>query len=96
MVAVARAHVVELVPVDDDQPATIAEALDDLEDAARAGEVYFADVAVQLALTRHLTAMVQSIRLGADPTVAQVHAIRELRLAMTELRELVVSYSRRR
>jgi hypothetical protein len=96
----AVARVVELVPVEDepaeDEPTTIAESLDDLEDAARAGKVYFADVAMQLALTRHLAAVVQAIRLGTEPTIAQVHAIRELRLAMTELRELVIGYARRR
>jgi hypothetical protein len=48
---------------------------------------------VLLALARQLAASTASITLGAEPTIAQVHAMRELRLVVTELRELVVRYS---
>ncbi len=50
------------------------------------------DVRLQLALARYLARVVESIQLGAEPTVAQVHAIRELRLVVAELRLLVVDY----
>jgi hypothetical protein len=69
-------------------------ALDELEQAASDAGVLYVDVVVQLALARHVVAIVASITLGTEPTVAQVHAIRELRLAITELRQLVAQYAR--
>ena len=63
------------------------DALDELEQAAVDAGVLYVDVRLQLALARHLVAVVGSIELGTDPTVAQCHAIRELRLVTTELRQ---------
>jgi hypothetical protein len=70
-------------------------ALDSLEQAARDAGVLYADVVVALALARRLVDVVERVTLGAEPTVAQVHAIRELRIATTELRNLVVDHARR-
>jgi hypothetical protein len=72
------------------------EALDELEAAAHDAGVLYIDVVLQLALARHLVAVVGSIKLGAEPTVAQVHAIRELWIVTTELRQLVLEQARRR
>lgn len=74
-------------------PSPMVTALDELEHAAGAAGVLYVDVQVQLALARHLVDLTATTRVGAEPTVAQVHALRELRLVVTELRELVVHYS---
>lgn len=71
-------------------------ALDEFERGARDLGLLYIDVQLQLAVARHLAGIVAAITLGAEPTVAQVHAIRELRFATTELRRLVVDYARRR
>jgi hypothetical protein len=69
-------------------------ALDEVEQAARDGGVLYVDVALQLALARYLVGVTERIRIGESPTGADVHALRELRLAVTELRQLVVEYAR--
>lgn len=77
-------------------PAELVRALDATEAAAREAGVLYVDVQVALALARHLTAVVGSVTLGAAPSVAQVHAYRELRLATTELGQLVLGHARAR
>jgi hypothetical protein len=76
---------------------SLHDALDSLEQAAADAGVLYADVvvALALALARRLVDVVERVTLGAEPTVAQVHAIRELRIATTELRELVIDHARR-
>jgi hypothetical protein len=56
--------------------------------------VLYVDVQLQLALARHLATITAAVHLGSTPTVAQIHALRELRLVTGELRALVVAYSR--
>ena len=94
--AVSRA-VVALRPVETPPPgrSPMHTALDEIEQAAVEAEVLYVDVLLQLALARHLVDVVAGVAIGTEPTIAQVHAIRELRLVATALRELVVGYSRR-
>ena len=73
---------------------TIATALDELEESAAAAGLLYVDVALQLALARHLASVVTAVRFDSELSIAQVYAIRELRLAVTDLRQLVVGYAR--
>jgi hypothetical protein len=91
-----RLSVVGTEPVAQPVSSPMLAALDQLEQAARDRGVLYVDVVLQLALARHLVAVVERITLGTEPTVAQVHAIRELRLVTTELRCLVLEHTRRR
>lgn len=69
-------------------------ALDTLEQAARDAGVLYVDVVLQLALARHLVAELATTHLGPDPSVAQVHGLRELRITLAELRDLVLEHTR--
>ena len=77
-------------------PSPMLAALDQVEHAAAEAGVLYVDVELQLALARHLVAVSSAIVVGAEPTVAQVHALRELRLVTTELRAIVLAHARAR
>jgi hypothetical protein len=47
------------------------------------------DVALHLALARYLASTVTAVDVGPVPTIAQVNAVRELRLTLAELGHLV-------
>ncbi len=89
--------VVALRPVETPLPSRppMHAALDELEVAAVEAGVLYVDVVLQLALARHLVDVVAGVAIGTVPSIAQVNAIHELRIVITEVSELVVGYSRR-